>query len=301
MEEFSPIGTLVKLSHYHLHAYQIGKGNPTVVFVSGAGNDCLIWQLVQPKVAKFTSTLSYDRAGLGWSESTDNPRTAEFIAHELQQLLINSDSQPPYVMVGHSMGGIYARKYAQLFPDTVVGMVLVDSPHEELNLHLPQRIREADRKQEQEIIHQMQQYLELMSQMSHEEFIELSKKPEGQPEPFPSEIVALRRDRVRPKTIQAMIDEMKALEGNTSQQWEQTSILDSKPLVILIAQEMQADVKLTDEENILADNIVKRAQQDLSILSCNSQTIVVPDSSHFIQVDQPQAIVNAIREVLETI
>ncbi len=299
MAELIPIGDLIQINNYRLHAYQLGEGNPTVVFVSGVGNDCLIWQLVQPEVARFTSTLSYDRAGLGWSDATENPRSSEFIASELHDLLSKTNTKPPYVMVGHSMGGIHIRKYAEIYPHNVAGLVLIDSPHEELNMRLPQRVQEADRAQEQAMIGQMRQMLELMDRMEHSEYVEYFKAPPDQPQPFPDDVVALRRDRVRPKAVRAMIEEVEAMETNISQHWDRKAILGTKPVIILIGEEIKVNPTLTDEENHLAGTIVKETQQELLILSENSRTMTVSDSSHFIQVDQPQIVIDTIRELVD--
>ena len=150
--EYPPLGELVELDGYRLHLYVTGKGTPTVVMLSGVGNDCLVWQLVQPTVAEFCRVCTYDRAGLGWSDMTDNPRTSAFIANELHHLLQHGNIEGPYVMVGHSMGGIYAREYARQYPDEVVGMVLVDSPHEELNLRSSPRAIDAEKAQVEAIL-----------------------------------------------------------------------------------------------------------------------------------------------------
>jgi pimeloyl-ACP methyl ester carboxylesterase len=100
-----------------------------VVFESGMGASCLSWTLVQPKVAEFARTVSYDRAGHGWSDLSLEPRTARRIAQELHALLAAAGIHEPYVLVGHSFGGYVIRTFVQLYRDEVVGMVLVDSIH----------------------------------------------------------------------------------------------------------------------------------------------------------------------------
>jgi pimeloyl-ACP methyl ester carboxylesterase len=88
--------------------------------------------LVQPEVARTTRACSYDRAGLGWSESRPEPRTSENMVKEMHTLLVNGKVNPPYVLVGHSFGGALVRLYAQSYPDEVSGMVLVDSAPDDL-------------------------------------------------------------------------------------------------------------------------------------------------------------------------
>ena len=109
-----------------------GNGGPTVVFESGSGSPLETWVRVQPEVSRFTFTLSYDRAGNGLSEKGPVPRDGARIASELHAALINSRARPPFVLVGHSLGGPYIRIFAGMYPQEVAGMVLVDPTQEEL-------------------------------------------------------------------------------------------------------------------------------------------------------------------------
>ena len=109
-----------------------GTGSPTVVFESGAGGPLESWVRIQPEVAKFARTISYDRAGNGLSEKGATPRDGRHVAIELHTALCNARAKPPYVLVGHSLGGPYIRVFAGLYPDEVAGLVLVDPTQEEL-------------------------------------------------------------------------------------------------------------------------------------------------------------------------
>jgi pimeloyl-ACP methyl ester carboxylesterase len=99
---------------------------PTVIFESGIAATSQNWLRVQQSVAGYTRAVSYDRGGLGWSSSCDSERTPSNIARELRELLQLADIPGPYVMVGHSFGGLVVRRFATLFQDEVVGVVLVD-------------------------------------------------------------------------------------------------------------------------------------------------------------------------------
>src|SRR5262249_3835062 len=105
------------------------EGTPTVLFESGMGASCLSWTHVQSAVAEFSRAVSYDRAGHGWSDPAHEPRTARQIAKELRALLNAAGVPGPYVLVGHSFGGYVSRAFTQLGREDVVGMVLVDSIH----------------------------------------------------------------------------------------------------------------------------------------------------------------------------
>ncbi len=104
---------------------------PTVILESGSGNTSDVWKSVQPAVAHFARVCSYDRAGLGNSDPPPQPQTADQVAEDLHRLLSKAKIRPPYILVGHSVGGIYLRKFDTRSPKGVVGMVLVDSSHEE--------------------------------------------------------------------------------------------------------------------------------------------------------------------------
>ena len=126
---FPPPGRLVRVNGRRTHIHVTGEGTPTVVFESGMGASCLSWTLVQPQVAQFARAVSYDRAGHGWSDPAREPLTARHIAQDLHALLDAAGVPGPYVLVGHSFGGYVNRVFAHLYRDEVAGLVLVDSLH----------------------------------------------------------------------------------------------------------------------------------------------------------------------------
>ncbi len=131
-------GTMVDVGGFRMHLYCAGNGPLTVILDSGLSDTWLHWNKVQPQVAQFTRVCSYDRAGLGWSDPSPRPRTSRVIAEELHGLLQKAQVPPPYVLVGHSMGGLNVRAYANMYPSEVRGMVLVDAAHPEQYQRLPQ-------------------------------------------------------------------------------------------------------------------------------------------------------------------
>ena len=116
--------------------YMLGGGEasarsaPTVVLEAGFGNGVASWSPVQPAIAEFTTVVSYDRAGSGQSEPGPTPRSAKQIARELHRGLQKAGFKPPYVLVGHSLGGPFVRVFASTYPNEVVGMVLIDPSQE---------------------------------------------------------------------------------------------------------------------------------------------------------------------------
>lgn len=104
---------------------------PTVILLAGGGGTTTTWDKVQPQVSTFARVCSYDRAGLGQSSEIQKVQSADEIVDDLVSLLKSAGITPPYILVGHSIGGLYARKFDQRFDSQVAAMVLVDSSHEE--------------------------------------------------------------------------------------------------------------------------------------------------------------------------
>ena len=117
-----------------------GSGEQTIVFESGLGYGHSVWSQVADELGQFAKVVSYSRAGNGKSAASELPRTMEQVATELDSLLVTLDLAPPYILVGHSAGGFYIRKYAELFPAKVQGFVFVDSTPEQILV----KLRELD-------------------------------------------------------------------------------------------------------------------------------------------------------------
>ncbi len=119
----------VDVGGHALYLHCVGAGSPTVVLEAGSDDVAETWSLVQPEVAAFTRVCSYDRAGLGQSDPGPEPRDSVQIVEELHTLLVNAGVEGPYVLVGHSLGGMYMRLFADRYKEKVAGLVLVDSSH----------------------------------------------------------------------------------------------------------------------------------------------------------------------------
>ena len=123
---FPPPGRMFELSGCKIHLNQQGTGGPAVILESGIAASSLSWLHVQPRVAEFTTVCSYDRAGLGWSTGSYKPNAPEEIVSRLHQLLQLSGVAPPYILVGHSFGGLVIRAFAHVYGAEVAGLVFVD-------------------------------------------------------------------------------------------------------------------------------------------------------------------------------
>ncbi|MGB9431546.1 MAG: alpha/beta hydrolase [Candidatus Acidiferrum sp.] len=123
---YPPPGRLVSLGSHRLHLLESGEGSPTIVLEAGLMSTVLSWNELQRELSRSFHVVSYDRAGLGWSDLGPMPRTADRIVEELHTLLERAEMAPPYILVGHSFGGLTMPLFAARYPDEVAGMVLVD-------------------------------------------------------------------------------------------------------------------------------------------------------------------------------
>ncbi len=125
----SRTGEMMEMGTYRLHVTDVGHGDPTVVIIHGAGDCSYSWMPIQKELSKFTRVITYDRAGMGSSDAGPEP-TPEHTIRELRNLLDKTEAPAPYVLVGHSLGGLIARLYALKYPHQVAGLVFLDSTHE---------------------------------------------------------------------------------------------------------------------------------------------------------------------------
>jgi len=120
-------GTSYDVGGRTLHLHCTGMGSPTVVLESGLGEMSANWARIAPAVSGTTRVCAYDRAGQGWSDDADTPQDGRAVAHDLHALLTAAGETGPVVLVGHSIGGVYAMTYTARYPDEVAGLVLLDS------------------------------------------------------------------------------------------------------------------------------------------------------------------------------
>lgn len=270
-----PPGSLVDLNGRTVHVLCAGEGSPTVILEAGLPGNSLAWMSVFSEIAQLTRVCAYDRPGYGWSQPTTSPRTGETIVQELRVLLQSTDTKPPYILVGHSFGGLLMQLYAARFPNDFVGMVLVDSSHPE-RAHRTLDMREIDT---------LSFAIKTLGPIGIVRM--LFTVPAGNPE---SRDVSVRKQErgllMTNRTLQTVTREMSGLRESLRQLAESTVDLGSKPLVVLSEGQSQADSW-------------KALQGDLSRLSTNTEWKVVDGAGHFIQHDQPDVVVGAVRRVIE--
>jgi pimeloyl-ACP methyl ester carboxylesterase len=139
--KFPAPGAIVKTSRGSMHVLQMGSGNPAIVLEAGIAASSLNWSILQPPLAEFAATYSYDRPGFGWSTPSTRGCTLQRLSDDLHELVAALDIPRPYVLVGHSYAAYILRVYAQRFPEELAGIILVDplTPEEWIKPHRAQR------------------------------------------------------------------------------------------------------------------------------------------------------------------
>lgn len=273
IQAYPPPGQMIDVGGYRLHINCTGTGTPTVVIDAGLGDWSLAWSVVQAEVAETTRVCTYDRAGMGYSEAGPRPRSAEQIAIELHALLERADIAGPYVMVGHSLGGLPVRVFVDKYPADVAGVVLIESmsPRQMIGTS-DQLALETDASSGGSAIPASLARIGLVRALAGPLGFVRDLPPEAR-----SAFIAFS---AIPRSVQAWADESAALQLSLVQAAAVTTFGDV-PLTVLTGGLSQ----FTDWQAM---------QVELLQLSSNSQQTVVENSGHNIQMDQPQAAVEAI-------
>ena len=295
-KRFPQVGHSVDVGGFSLNLNCIGKGNPTVILESGLGIPAIGWQLVQPEVAKFATVCSYDRAGYGWSDPGPFPRTSREIARELHTLLENARVPPPYVLVGHSFGGFNMRLFNHLYPTEVAGVVFVDASQEDQELKMRRSIRETNAKD----LRQLQRMNSVMGFLINlgiaRAGMTRSLDTQNLPRDLRDELIYLQLQR---KFVDAMVAEESSFD-ESADQVRGAGTLGNKPVIVLTAGAFVdiPGVPKEDSDEFFA-SWVGELQPRLAHLSSRGRQVVLLNSHHLIPFEQPQAVVNAVEEVVE--
>jgi len=299
LKKYPPPGQLYDVGETSMHLYCTGAGSPTVILEAGAGSPSLTWFLIQEKVAEFTRVCSYDRPGFGWSEPASGPLSSDQVAADLHGLLEAAGVPGPYILVGHSAGGVYVRAYASQYPSEVLGMVLVDSSHESQNLRFPAKFQEYSARQVGMV--------RLCKAISPIGAIRLSKLYHTM---IPENITAsdwgaaVTTTMYRTSYCDSSYDEMVAIAESFSQP-EGPASLGDLPLIVLSAgatfRELPEAIVRTIGQDVLdqMEQVSQELQQELAGLSTQGEQVIAEESGHNIQWDQPDLVIDAIRTLVE--
>lgn len=284
-----PPGQLIDIGGYKLHVNSQGDGSPSVVVDVGVGAWSIFWNDIQKELTKTTRVVTYDRAGYGWSDPSPFPRTVKEIAEELHALLQAANILPPYVLVGNSFGGYTIRVFADLYPEDVVGIVLVESAHERQWQVLPPAVIMLVEKTLSDL--KGASRLSRAGQMKIEE-IEPSPSLSDELQP------AYRATIIQPKYHEAFYGEMAVLDM-TSRQVAATKPLGNMPLAVVTAENSFG--QFAGIPNFPVEECNQKwmkLQSELTNLSSNSKQFLSKEATHKIQIDDPKIIVEAVQHVV---
>jgi pimeloyl-ACP methyl ester carboxylesterase len=291
-------GRLVDAGGHLLHMNIMGHGKPIVVLENGSADFSFIWSFVQPEVAKFTTVVSYDRAGYAWSEPGPTPRTGHQIVSELHRALVNAGLQGPYILVGQSFGGFLVRAFARYYPKEVTGMVLVEALNENSRISIGDkivRIREmATGKTEPAVQDNFKPSLEHSSgkiQIDTSLEFPMNKLPDS-----------IQRWQI---WAQSQPNYRKAVESEMTWSPEDVSnlymhkgtssyMLGDIPLIVLTRGSGGYNGRV-DSAELEKERL--SLQLELSHLSSNGKNFIDKNSGHNIHIEDPAVVIDAIRQV----
>ena len=293
-KQYPAPGQMVDVGGYKMHIYCTGQGSPTVILGGGSLENSLFWATVQPEVAKFTRVCSYDRAGYGWSEPGPRPRTATTMAEELHTLLVNAQISGPYMLVGHSMGGLLMRVYTHNYPEEVAGLVLVDALHEEQIVRLP----EIQKRLLQAGIGQAR----MMAVLSSTGIMALVPQFISNPGLPDDAYAQLKAILVTSGFFQTNAAELEVMEASFNEVLAlRITSFGDLPLIVLSAGKNVPIASLSDAENQQRWEEWQALQSEVVALSTESKQIIAAESGHMIQLDQPELVIESIREMVDAI
>ena len=295
--EFAPPGKLVDIGGRRIHLDCRGVvRRPIVVFESGLDMyGSLSWSAVQDRVAQTTRACSYDRAGILWSDRAPGARNGAAVAADLHAALQAAGEPGPYVMVGHSLGGPYVMTFVQQFGDDVAGVVLVDASHPDQQ----QKLREAVGQQ----VEPSMAGPKLGAALAWMGVPRLVAGSIGHPQAPARANAAM--SAYLPTSLGPMLDEQAAIDQTFEDAGALRSLGD-RPLVVLTAAAPLkaadlAALKLTNEQGQRLQSVWLDLHDDEASWSSHSRQVRLQDSHHYIQFERPDAVIDAVREVVESI
>jgi pimeloyl-ACP methyl ester carboxylesterase len=307
-------GQLVDAGGFRLNLYCMGSGSPTVVFDSGWGDWAPVWSKVQPEVAKWTRACSYDRAGYGFSDPGPMPQTSVRIAEELHTALHHAGIAGPYILVGSAFGGDNVRVFADLYMSEVAGLVLVDADPNDVE---PKAMREGELRGIAGIVSRLRDCRNLIAE--HKPLPAQPSGPGQSPQTCAQQFFSRGFPEVAwspelsaklleiAETKVAMYDAAASEMEQTP--WDETYLqqhrrsFGSRPIRVLTSGNHgvgHLETKPADTpEHVKYEQETTLAQARWLTLSSNSKQIFARHSSEYIQFDEPETVIKAIREVYD--
>ena len=300
--QYPPLGKLVDIGGWqlHLHGQGTNKKGPAVILEAGAGDFSFDWSLVHPEVAKFAPVYSYDRAGHAWSDMGPKPRTMQQTVYNLHTLLHKANVPPPYILVGASYGGFLVRLFAQQYPKEVAGIVLVDAGFENNPLFINGKTLQPSLYAKGipiPVVKTSATTADNQLTLEVRKFLQDILAKQGLPSTridTPYHKLPLSIQQIRLWAISRL--QYFAFNNNDYFIEEAALMFREREKHPFMFGEIPL-VVLTRGIPYAQEHIIQ--QQNLLTLSYNSKQIVAEKSGHHIQLEDPDLVVKAIREVIE--
>jgi pimeloyl-ACP methyl ester carboxylesterase len=299
---FAPPGVMLDVGGHRLHAVCGGSGSPVVLLESAIAASSLSWTVVQPEIAKFSRVCAYDRAGLAWSDAPSCPRSFDRIVDELCAVLAQVAPGERYVLVGHSFGCFVVRGYAQRHPERVAGLVLVDPPLEWLTTSA-QRAR---------LLWGGRQMSRVGALLAHVGVVRacLALLSGGAPA-APRTFVRMFGPTTA-RTLERMVGEVRKLPPRVhpvvQALWCQPRCFLAMADHFLTLERDRASIAAVIPPRDVPAVVISSAGQPpdqldahraLAASSIDARHVVATRSAHWVQFDEPELIVTAVRELID--
>lgn len=289
---YPPAGDLVDVGGRRLHLYCEGTGSPTIVAEAGGGDFSIVWHRVQAEVAKQTRFCSYDRAGYGWSDYSGKIPTRQQVSSDLYAALNGAGIEGPYIMVGHSLGGVYVRDFALQHPEQIAGIVLVDSSHDNQRLRMPEELR-VRQEGAFKWMRRLAPICTAITLVGIPRTIRFWRLVTADMEAKSRSAYVVTRNRT--SFCSTLGNEFLAFD-NTMGQMGPPKSLGNVPMIVLSHGPGQSQRKPGAEQEW--EETWLMLQAELAALSSDSEIRVIEDASHMIQVDRPDAVTDAILDLV---
>jgi pimeloyl-ACP methyl ester carboxylesterase len=283
-----------------MNIHCVGTGSPTVILEAGLGDQIRAWATVQPQISERTRACSYDRAGLGFSDASYRPGTSANAVADLHQLLIAASVKPPYVLVGHSLGGMYVRLYADKYRSEVVGIVLVDPVSEEQGRRYT-LLDISTKTLNDRYVESLRSECIPAAVRGFEKGSPIYKRCVGEPDARFSDQFsqALAANQSTAVHFQAVWSEWANVFTTSSDQVRAVKrSFGNMPLIVLSRAPFALEPNETQEMRDAKNRLWMELHDDIARLSARGINRVVSGAGHYIQFDQPNAVIEAVFEVL---
>ena len=298
-KHFPMPGERVDIGGRSLHLVCKGDGATTVLLENGLTGNYSAWLLVQNALAPRAKVCSYDRAGLGWSDTSPNATRAEFVAADLDKLREAAGLRGPTILVGWSAGGVFIRHYYHAHPDGIVGLVFVDSSHEQQGNRLPSGEEMAKVQRDNMALLGWCKRLAWTGAVRISGAMAEAATAQHMPESIRGESVAMSN---RTDYCTGVVHEIDGFQADVSSA-EPPRTLGDLPLVVLTrglpSSASEFPVPISQELLDQQDRVWAELQVELAALSSRSSHRTVANSGHAIPIQAPEAVVAAVNDLLD--